>query len=371
MAESIDHTTPPPNRFKNIFTTGPLRIIVSFAVPVIAFLALRWSFIFMRDADANKFLVAIVALIVGVGAVWAIYLITDNLVSLLPASVREGVRPFVFVGPALVILGVYLVYPAVRTVYLGFFSADSSTFVGLENYIFALTNPEMLIVLRNNIMWLLFVTSFVVGLGLVISVMVDRVRWESIAKSIIFLPMAISAVGASVIWKFVYSFQPIPRPQIGLLNAIWVALGGDPQGWLILMPWNNFFLMFIMVWILTGFAMVVLSSAIKGVPSELLEAARIDGANEIQIFLGVIVPYIRGTIITITTTVIIMVLKVFDIVFVMTSGQFETQVIANRMFQEMFTFRNAGRASALAIILLIAVTPVMIYNVRSMRTGRS
>jgi alpha-glucoside transport system permease protein len=338
---------------------------------VIAFLALRWSFIFMRDADANKFLVAIVALIVGVGAVWAIYLITDNLVSLLPASVREGVRPFVFVGPALVILGVYLVYPAVRTVYLGFFSADSSTFVGLENYIFALTNPEMLIVLRNNIMWLLFVTSFVVGLGLVISVMVDRVRWESIAKSIIFLPMAISAVGASVIWKFVYSFQPIPRPQIGLLNAIWVALGGDPQGWLILMPWNNFFLMFIMVWILTGFAMVVLSSAIKGVPSELLEAARIDGANEIQIFLGVIVPYIRGTIITITTTVIIMVLKVFDIVFVMTSGQFETQVIANRMFQEMFTFRNAGRASALAIILLIAVTPVMIYNVRNMRTGRS
>ena len=137
------------------------------------------------------------------------------------------------------------------------------------------------------------------------------------------------------------------------------------------MPWNNFFLMFIMIWILTGFAMVVLSSAIKGVPSELLEASRIDGANEIQIFFRVIVPYIRGTIITITTTVVIMVLKVFDIVFVMTSGQFETQVIANRMFQEMFTFRNAGRASALAIILLIAVTPVMIYNVRNMRIGRS
>ncbi|MCJ7536655.1 MAG: sugar ABC transporter permease [Anaerolineales bacterium] len=367
MAVSNEHTTPPPNRF----LTGPLRIIVSFAVPVIAFLVLRWSFIFMRDADANKFLVAIVALIVGVGAVWTIYLITDNLVSLLPASVREGVRPFVFVGPALVILSVYLVYPAVRTVYLSFFSANSSTFVGLQNYIFVLTNPDSLIVLRNNVMWLLFVTSFVVGLGLVISVMVDRVRWESIAKSIIFLPMAISAVGASVIWKFVYSFQPLPRPQIGLLNAILVALGGDPQGWLIKMPWNNFFLMFIMIWILTGFAMVVLSSAIKGVPSELLEASRIDGANEIQIFFRVIVPYIRGTIITITTTVVIMVLKVFDIVFVMTSGQFETQVIANRMFQEMFTFRNAGRASALAIILLIAVTPVMIYNVRNMRTGRS
>lgn len=325
----------------------------------------------MRDADANKFLVAVVALIVGVGAVWAIYLITDNLVSLLPEAIRERVRPFVFVGPAMVILSVYLIYPAIRSLYLSFFNANSTVFVGLENYIFALTDPAMLIVLRNNILWLLFVTSFVIGLGLVISVMVDRVRWESIAKSIIFLPMAISAVGASVIWKFVYSFQPQPRPQIGLLNAIVVALGGDPQGWLIKMPWNNFFLMFILIWLLTGFAMVVLSSAIKGVPAELLEAARIDGASEIMIFFRVIIPYIRGTIITITTTVIIMVLKVFDIVFVMTSGQFETQVIANRMFQEMFTFRNAGRASALAIILLIAVTPVMIYNVRNMRTGRS
>jgi len=371
MDESADHTAPPPNKFINFFTTGPMRIIVTLAIAAITFLALRWSFFFMRDADANKFVVAIVALIVGVGAVWALYLITDSLVSLLPESVREGLRPYVFVGPAMVILGIYLVYPAIRSVYLSFFNANSTVFVGLENYIFALTDPGMLIVLRNNIMWLVFVTSFVVSMGLVISVMVDRVRWESVAKSIIFLPMAISAVGASVIWKFVYSFQPISRPQIGLLNAILVALGGEPQGWLIMMPWNNFFLMFIMIWLLTGFAMVVLSSAIKGVPSELLEAARIDGANEIHIFFRVIVPYIRGTIITITTTVIIMVLKVFDIVFVMTSGQFETQVIANRMFQEMFTFRNAGRASALAIILLIAVTPVMIYNVRNMRAGRS
>lgn len=370
MEQTFDQTPPPPEKSRPVLSFI-LRLIVSFGVPILAGVALWWSFTFMRDADANKFLVAVVALIVGVGAVWAIYLITDNLVSLLPEAIRESVRPFVFVGPAMVILSVYLIYPAIRSLYLSFFNANSTVFVGLENYIFALTDPAMLIVLRNNILWLLFVTSFVIGLGLVISVMVDRVRWESIAKSIIFLPMAISAVGASVIWKFVYSFQPQPRPQIGLLNAIVVALGGDPQGWLIKMPWNNFFLMFILIWLLTGFAMVVLSSAIKGVPSELLEAARIDGANEIQIFLRVIIPYIRGTIITITTTVIIMVLKVFDIVFVMTSGQFETQVIANRMFQEMFTFRNAGRASALAIILLIAVTPVMIYNVRNMRTGRS
>jgi alpha-glucoside transport system permease protein len=371
MEKTAEPATQPPSRFTSIFTSLPLRKIVSFAVPVITFIALRWSFIYMRDAEANKFLVAIVALIVGVGAVWALYLITDNLVSLLPEAIRESVRPFVFVGPALVILGVYLVYPAVRTIYLSFFSANSETFVGLENFTFAFTHPDMQIVLRNNIMWLIVVTSFVVGLGLIIAVMVDRVRWESTAKAIIFLPMAISAVGASVIWKFVYSFQPIPRPQIGLLNAILVALGGQPQGWLIEKPWNNFFLMFIMIWILTGFAMVVLSSAIKGVPAELLEAARIDGATEIQIFFRVIIPYIRGTLITITTTVIIMVLKVFDIVFVMTAGQFDTQVIANRMIQEMFTFNNAGRASVLAVILLVAVTPVMIYNVRNMRAGRS
>ncbi|TFH05025.1 MAG: sugar ABC transporter permease, partial [Spirochaetales bacterium] len=222
----------------------------------------------------------------------------------------------------------------------------------------------------NNLFWLVFVTGFVVSFGLVIAVMVDRIgRWEPIAMSAIFLPMAISAVGASVIWKFIYSFQPIQRPQIGLLNAILVAFGGQPQGWLIMRPWNNFFLIAIMIWILTGFAMVVLSAGVKSVPASLMEAARIDGASEIRIFFSVIIPYIRRTILTITTTVVIMVLKVFDIVFVMTSGQNDTEVIANRMFREMFTFRNYGRASALAIVLLAAVTPVMIYNIRNMREG--
>lgn len=352
-------------------TAGPLRILVSLIVPLVTFLILRWAFIFMRDANASKLAIGVVALIIGVGGVWALYLVTDNLVSVLPERVRESVRPFVFVGPAVVILLAYLIYPAVRTIYLSFLDARSENFIGLDNYRFALTSPEMLIALRNNLLWLIFVTSFVVSLGLVISVLVDRIgRWEPIAKSFIFLPMAISAVGASVIWKFVYSFQPIQRPQIGLLNAIYTALGGEPQGWLILKPWNNFFLLAIMIWVLTGFAMVVLSAAIKGVPAELLEASRIDGASEIRIFFGVIIPYIRGTLITITTTVLIMVLKVFDIVFVMTNGQFETEVIANRMYREMFSFGNYGHASALAVILLVAVIPVMIYNVRSLESSR-
>lgn len=354
-----------------LLTAGPLRILVSLIIPAITFFALRWAFTFMRDAEANKIVIGLVALIIGVGAVWALYLITDNLVSYLPERIRETVRPFVFVGPALAILGVYLVYPVLRTIYLSFLDARSEQFVGLDNYAFAVTSDDMLLALRNNVLWIVFVTSFVVGLGLIIAVMVDRIgRWEPIAKSVIFLPMAISAVGAAIIWKFVYSFQPIQRPQIGLLNAIWTGIGGDPQGWLVLKPWNNFFLIMIMIWILTGFAMVVLSAAIKGVPGELLEAARIDGASEIRIFIGVIVPYIRGTIITIATTVLIMVLKVFDIVFVMTSGQFETEVIANRMFREMFSFGNFGRSSALAVVLLIAVIPVMIYNVRSLEASR-
>ncbi|MCJ7569124.1 MAG: sugar ABC transporter permease [Anaerolineales bacterium] len=370
MEEAVQHEQQ-PNRVASIFTTGPLRIIVSLIVPVIAFLVLRWSFIYMRDTEANKLLIGLVALIIGVGAVWALYLITDNLVSLLPQGIGDTVRPFVFVGPALAILSMYLVYPLVRTIYLSFFDARSESFVGLENYIFALTSPDMLIAFRNNLLWLVFVTSAVVSLGLVIAVLVDRIgKWEPVAKSIIFLPMAISAVGASVIWKFIYSFQPSPRPQIGLLNSIVTALGGDPQGWLILKPWNNFFLIIIMIWILTGFAMVVISAAVKGVPAELLEAARIDGANEVRIFFGVIIPYIRGTLITIATTVLIMVLKIFDIVFVMTSGQNDTEVIANRMFREMFTFRNFGRGSALAILLLIAVIPAMIYNVRNIREAR-
>jgi alpha-glucoside transport system permease protein len=357
--------------FMRMLASGTLRIIVSLVIPLLTFAVLAWSVTYMTNSDAPKAIRAVVALLVGVGGIWVLYIAFDNLVSLLPVHLREGVRPFVFVGPALVIITVYLLYPLVDTLIRSFKDARSVNFVGLENYKFIFTDPNMLIVLRNNLLWLVFVTSFAVGLGLVIAVMVDRIRWESAVKSIIFLPMAISAVGASVIWKFIYTFRPAGRPQIGLLNAIWVALGGDPQGWLILQPWNNFFLIIIYIWILVGFAMVVISAAVKGVPNEQLEAARIDGASEIQIFFKVIIPNIRPTLLTITTTILIMVLKVFDIVFVMTSGQFGTQVIANSMFNQMFTFRQFGHASALAVVLLIGVIPVMIYNVRSFREARS
>jgi alpha-glucoside transport system permease protein len=307
--------------------TGVLRVVVSIIVPVLTFVALYASFVFMRDSDASRLLIAVVALIVGVFGVWLVYIGTDMVVSLLPRGMRERVRPYVFVGPALVILTLYVVWPAVNSLILSFQDAKAAEWVGLENYVFIFTDPKMLIVLRNNVLWLIFVTAFAVSIGLIIAVMADRVgKWESVVKALIFLPMAISAVGASVIWKFVYAFRPAGATQIGLLNAVVTALGGDPQGWLLLRPWNNFFLIAVMIWLLTGFCMVVISAAVKGVPGELLEAARMDGASEVRIFFQVIIPSIRGTLLTITTTVLIMVIKVFDIVFVMTSGQFGTQV---------------------------------------------
>jgi alpha-glucoside transport system permease protein len=200
-------------------------------------------------------------------------------------------------------------------------------------------------------------------------VLADRSRWESAYKAIIFMPMAISFVGAGVIWKFVYTYKGTGAgiQEIGLLNAILIALGGTPQSWLTLPIWNNFFLIVIMVWLQTGYAMVIISSAIKGVPAELLEAARIDGASEIQAFFNIVIPYIRGTLITVSTTILIFSLKLFDVVRVMTGGNNGTNVIANEFYLERFTYGQAGRASAIAIVLLIAVVPVMLYNIRQFR----
>jgi alpha-glucoside transport system permease protein len=222
-------------------------------------------------------------------------------------------------------------------------------------------------------LWLVFGTGFSVGFGLLIAVLADRTRHESVYKALIFMPMAISFVGAGVIWKFIYAYSGIGTggQEIGLLNAIVVALGGTPQPWLQIAPWNNFFLIAIMVWMQTGYAMVILSAAIKDVPAELLEAARIDGASEIQVFFNITIPYIRGTLITVSTTIVIFSLKLFDIVRVMTGGNYGTNVIANEFYLERFTYGQAGRASAIAIVLLIVVIPVMVYNLRQFRESKA
>ncbi len=275
---------------------------------------------------------------------------------------RERIRPWLFVGPALVILGVYLVYPAVQTLFLSFFDSDGEAFVGLANYERALGDSRFVESIGNNILWLIFVPTFSVIFGLVIAVLADRVSWGNIAKSLIFMPMAISFVGASVIWKFVYAINP----DIGLLNAIYTGGGNESIDVLQIPFWNSFFLMLILVWIQTGFAMVLLSAALRGVPEETLEAARIDGANEVQTFFRIMVPQIMGTIFVVWTTIVITVLKVFDIVLAMTNGNWNTQVMANLMFDQMFRAFDTGYASFLALVIMVAVVPIMVVNIRRM-----
>ncbi|MAS35279.1 MAG: alpha-glucoside ABC transporter permease [Anaerolineaceae bacterium] len=278
---------------------------------------------------------------------------------------REAIRPWLFVGPALLLLGVFLVFPVVQTIGLSFFNARGNEFIGLSNYIWAFQDPKFLESVRNNILWLIFVPLLSTILGLLIAVLADRVRWGTIAKSLIFMPMAISFVGASVIWRFVYDYRGVGETQIGLLNAVVQALGGEAQAWIILQPWNNFFLMIILVWIQTGFAMVLMSAALRGVPEETLEAARIDGANEIQIFIQIMVPQVMTTIVVVWTTITIVVLKVFDIVLAMTNGQYSTQVLANYMYDWMFRGGgDFGRGSMIAVVIMVAVIPIMIWNIR-------
>jgi len=301
-------------------------------------------------------------------------------------------QPFVFVGPALALLIWFLALPALRTFYISLFgrngppglpvtmlftspneylTAVAAQFVGLSNYVAVFTDRLMLGALRNNILfWIGIATPLTVIAGLLIAVLADRSKFERTAKSLIFMPMAISFVGASVIWNFIYEVSPADRPQIGLLNAFVVGLGGQPHGWTnytAIAPWNNLFLVIIVVWLQAGYAMVLFSAAIKGIPEEIIEAARVDGATEIQIFFRIMIPYILGTIITVTTTIIIFTLKIFDVVWVMTGGQYGTDVIATQFYRQSFINRNSGFGSAIAIVLLLAVVPVMIYNLRQLR----
>lgn len=283
-------------------------------------------------------------------------------------AVRSHLRPWLFLAPALFLLGVYLVYPLFETFRLSFLDATGEAFVGLSNYQWVLTDQNFLTTIRNNLMWLLVVPALSTALGLVVAVLADRVWWGTFAKSMVFMPMAISFVGASVIWKFVFDFRGPDSDQIGILNAIVVGLGGTPQAWVTVPFWNNFFLMAILVWIQTGFAMVILSAALRGVPTETLEAARIDGAGELQIFFEIMVPQILSTILVVWTTITITVLKVFDIVMAMTGGQWDTSVLANLMYDWMFRGGgDYGRSSTLAMVLMFAVIPVMAFNIRRFR----
>ena len=341
------------------------RVLISLFVPLVTFLILWQGFIFLRESQAPKIVISMVAIVWGVGGAGMLYVVANWLVEKLPDLWRKRLIPFVFVGPAIAILFWFLFLPTLRTLYLSFLNNNSTEFVGLKNYIAIFTERSMFESYRNNLLWIVFGTAGSVGFGLIIAVLADRSSFENYAKSLIFLPMAISFVGAGVIWRFIYYYRPVNQTQIGLLNAIVTGLGGEPQAWTtLLQPWNNFFLIFIMVWLQTGYAMVIFSSAIKGVPEEMIEAARVDGANEFEIFFKIIIPSIQGTIITVTTTIVIFALKIFDIIIVMTGGQYGTEVIATQFYRQFFSNRNFGYGSAIAILLLIAVIPIMFYNLK-------
>ncbi len=343
-----------------------LRLASTLVIPAVV-IVFFFAFGFLKDEDGNKAIQVLVAIVVGIGGVWALYWGMDRLVTMLPDRVGSSVRPFVFVGPAMVIIAFYLVYPAVNTTILSFQDERSREFVGFDNFVRVFTESEYLISIRNSLIWVIVVPFLAVAIGLAFATLADKLsrRAESFTKSLIFLPMAISFVGASVVWTFIYAFRPEGfGEQIGLLNGIWTNLGGDPINWLAQQPWNNLFLMVILVWLQTGFSMVILSSAIKGVPDVLLEAARIDGASEWQTFWKIVMPSVASTVVVVWTTVLITVWKVFDIVWVMTGGLESTQVVAQSMVKEFFTNRDNGMGAALAVLLFVAVVPILIINVR-------
>ncbi|HDQ73583.1 MAG TPA: sugar ABC transporter permease [Chloroflexi bacterium] len=348
-----------------------LRVFLAILIPLVAFIILYYGFVFLRAGDAPKWLISLIAIVWGVGGVAMLYWIFNWLVGLLPDQWSARLQPFIFVGPALAILAWYLAWPTVRTFYISLYGRDGpggGNFVGIANYVAVFTERLMREAFRNNIVfWIGIATPLTVIFGLLVAILADRSKFERVAKSLIFMPMAISFVGASVIWNFIYEVKPVNVPQIGLLNAIVVGLGGQSQAWTAytaIRPWNNIFLVVIVIWLQAGYAMTLFSAALKGIPGELLEAARVDGASEIQVFFRIMIPYIMGTIITVTTTILIFTLKIFDVVWVMTGGQFGTGVIATQFYRQSFTNRNAGYGAAIAIVLFLAVIPVMIYNLR-------
>lgn len=315
-------------------------------------------------------LVTAVIVLVGVPAVLIGYIwLTEHALRLLGERFRPRLRPWLWLAPALAFLAVFLVYPTIGTFIRSFQNKAGTAFVGLDNYVWFFTTDASLIALRNSMIWLGVLTLITVGLGLLIAMVVDRVRYETVAKSVIFVPLAISMVAASVIWTFMYDYRVPPGPQVGTLNGVLDVFGVPPVAWVQVSDYaiNTILLVVVMAWMWTGFAMVILSAALKGINPELLEAARVDGASERQVFRGITLPLLAPTIAVVTTTMIITALKAFDIVYVMTSGNFDTQVVAHQMIKQLYDFGSPGRASAIAVILLLAIIPVMAINIRRFR----
>jgi len=317
---------------------------------------------------AIKFLNAILAIIGGIGGAMILFWILNKLAEATGRKWEDRIKPYAFAGPAILAIAVYLIYPAVQTIQYSFANADSTGYVGFQNYIDLLTANDFLAVLFNNLLWIIIVPALTVVLGLGVAVLTDRLnpRGEKLTKTLIFLPMAISMVGAATIWRSIYEFQPTGTPQTGLLNAIAGLFGSGPFAWyqISTLHLNSLLLMVILIWTQVGYSMVLLSSAIKAVPEDTVEAGRIDGAGERRIFFSIIVPQIWGTVITVFITVLIGVMKVFDVVLVTTNGGFNTDVVARRFYFELFSDGNNGYAATIVVLLMVAIIPVLIYQVR-------
>jgi alpha-glucoside transport system permease protein len=313
----------------------------------------------------DKLLQLLVAVAVFAAVMGAVLLIANRA----KGRRTDLVSGIAFTAPALLLLLIGLLYPAVRTMVQSFLDARSAGFVGLDNYIRIFTQPDLVVVLRNTLLWVVITPILSTAIGLVYAVLVDRTRFEALAKALIFLPMAISFVGAAIIWKFVYEFRPNQQniQQIGLLNQFLVWLGFEPVNFVLAEPWNNLLLIVVMIWIQAGFAMTVLSAAIKAIPSDIIEAARLDGVGGMRLFFYITLPSIRPAVVVVVTAISIAVLKVFDIVRTMTGGQFGTSVVANEFYAQSFRLSNLGMGSALAMILFVLVVPIVVYNVRQMR----
>ncbi len=314
---------------------------------------------------------ALLAIIGGIGGAMLLYWLLNKLAESLPGRWEDRIKPWMFAGPAILAIGVYLIYPAIQTLQFSFANEDSTAYVGFKNYQDLLTDSTFLLVLLNNLLWIIVVPATTVVLGLGVAVLADRLRptGEKLSKTFIFLPMAISMVAAATIWRSIYEYQPSGAPQTGLLNAIFGLFDKGPFFWYSIdtLHFNSLLLMIILIWTQVGYSMVLLSAAIKGVPEDTIEAARIDGATELQIFWRVVLPQIKGTMITVFVTVFITVLKVFDIVYVTTNGAYGTNVIANLFFNKLFAQSEAGQATAIVVVLLVAVIPLIWYQIKHFR----
>ena len=311
------------------------------------------------------------SIVVGIAVSYGVYWVLDRLVGLTPDRVQKRIRALAYLLPAAVLLTAVLLIPLIQTFVFSFMNSNGRKWVGFENYVELFTDEGFLGILLNNFLWIAFVPAATVGFGLLIASLSNQVgpTREKIFKSLIFMPMSISFISAATIWSFIYVNVPPGRPEIGLLNALVIAFGGEPQPWMLVSEFrlNSFLLMIIIVWLQTGFAMVLISAAIKAVPEETLEAARVDGAGRLQVFWRIVLPQIWGSVMAVFVTVIIMVMKIFDIVLAMTGGAFETSVLGYQFYQEYFLNSEVGKASAIVVILTLLIVPLMWLQIRTVR----